>query len=195
MTLNKDDEDGGIVIYKQLTNSIKESLRILKDGIRLMGGDNNHVLTSNASTIDITEYAKKTELPTVPTKVSQLTNDSNFITANSISDRYLAFKKELKTYSEDSDNIMTISHTGINFNTNINDVDINENGFFVSKDSDGTNLCSFTTSGIKFADKTSAYIPTANGTFINFDESVLKKIAALEARIAALEAKHPEAAA
>lgn len=84
MTLNNDDEDGGIVIYKQLTNSIKESLRILEDGIRLMGGDNNHVLTSNASTIDITEYAKKTELPTVPTKTSQLTNDSNFITAADI---------------------------------------------------------------------------------------------------------------
>lgn len=81
MTLNKGDEDGGIVIYKYLSNSIKESLRILEDGIRLMGGDNNHVLTSNASTIDITEYAKKTELPTVPTKTSQLTNDSNFITA------------------------------------------------------------------------------------------------------------------
>lgn len=81
MTLNKDDDEGGIVIYKQLTNSIKESLRILEDGVRLNGGDNNHVLTSNASTIDITQYAKKTELPVVPTKVSQLTNDSNFITA------------------------------------------------------------------------------------------------------------------
>lgn len=59
ITLNNDDEDGGIVIYKQRTNSIKESLRILEDGIRLIGGDNNHVLTSNASTIDITQYAKK----------------------------------------------------------------------------------------------------------------------------------------
>lgn len=59
ITLNKGDEDGGIVIYKQRTNSIKESLRILEDGIRLIGGDNNHVLTSNASTIDITQYAKK----------------------------------------------------------------------------------------------------------------------------------------
>ena len=59
ITLNNDDEDGGIVIYKQRTNSIKKSLRILEDGIRLIGGDNNHVLTSNASTIDITQYAKK----------------------------------------------------------------------------------------------------------------------------------------
>lgn len=50
-------------------------------GVSLMSGDNNHVLTSNASTIDITQYAKKSELPTVPTKTSELTNDSNFITA------------------------------------------------------------------------------------------------------------------
>ena len=30
---------------------------------------------------DISEYAKKSEIPTVPTKTSQLTNDSNFLTA------------------------------------------------------------------------------------------------------------------
>ena len=59
MTLNNNDKDGGIVIYKHRTNSAKESLRILEDGIRLMGGDNNHVLTSNASTIDITQYVLK----------------------------------------------------------------------------------------------------------------------------------------
>lgn len=88
MTLNKNDTDGGIVIYKHLSNEIKESLRILEDGIRLMGGDDNHVLTSNASTIDITQYALKSELPTVPTKTSQLTNDSNFITAADADSRY-----------------------------------------------------------------------------------------------------------
>ena len=59
MTLNNDDKDGGIVIYKHFNNSIKESPRILEDGIRLMGGDDNHVLTSNASTIDITQYVLK----------------------------------------------------------------------------------------------------------------------------------------
>lgn len=57
------------------------NFQLRSNGVRLLNGDNNHVLTSNASTIDITEYAKKTELPTVPTKTSQLTNDSNFITA------------------------------------------------------------------------------------------------------------------
>lgn len=56
------------------------TIRLNRTGIILPNGDNNHVLTSNASTIDITQYALKNELPTVPTNVSQLTNDSNFIT-------------------------------------------------------------------------------------------------------------------
>lgn len=54
--------------------------------------------------------------------------------------------------------------------------------------------------GIKFKGKTNKDIPTANGGFINIDNYVRlsvydEKIAALEARIAALEAKHPEATA
>lgn len=59
-----------------------------ENGVRILNGDNNHVLTSDASTIDITQYALKTELPTVPTNVSQLTNDSNFITAADADSRY-----------------------------------------------------------------------------------------------------------
>lgn len=59
-----------------------------EDGVLLRGGDNNHVLTSCASTIDITQYALKTELPTVPTNVSQLTNDSNFITQQDADAKY-----------------------------------------------------------------------------------------------------------
>lgn len=141
--------------------------QINSDGISLPNGDNNHVLTSNASTIDITEYAKKSELPDVPTKTSQLTNDSNFIAADRISDTYLGFAKDLKIYSENTGNITTISRTGINFETDINDVAINEDGFFVSRDSDDAQLCSFTPSGIKFAGKTDNDIPTANGDFVN----------------------------
>lgn len=135
-------------------------------GVKLGGGRDDRVLTSNGSTIDINQYAKKTELPTVPTKTSQLTNDSNFIAADRISDTYLGFAKDLKIYNEDTGNITTISHTGINFETDINDVDINEGGFFVSRDSDDAQLCSFTPSGIKFAGRTTKDIPTANGTFV-----------------------------
>ena len=40
--------------------------------------DNKGYLTEHQS---LTDYAKKSEIPTVPTKTSQLTNDSNFLTA------------------------------------------------------------------------------------------------------------------
>lgn len=36
--------------------------KLNKNGVLLRGGDNNHVLTSNGSTIDITQYALKTQL-------------------------------------------------------------------------------------------------------------------------------------
>lgn len=75
------------------------SFRLNENGVQLEGGDNNHVLTSNASTIDITQYALKTELPTVPTNVSQLTNDSNFITQQDADDKY-ALVNSLNTVND-----------------------------------------------------------------------------------------------
>ena len=39
--------------------------KLNENGVELKDGDNNHVLTSNGSTIDITQYALKTELPDV----------------------------------------------------------------------------------------------------------------------------------
>lgn len=131
---------------------------------------NDCLATSDGIFKPISDFVLKTELPTVPTKTSQLTNDSNFITANHISDSYLGFEKDLKIHREDTGNITTISHTGINFETDINDVAINEGGFFVSRDSDDAQLCSFTPSGIRFAGKTTKDIPTANGTFVNSDD-------------------------
>lgn len=78
------------IIPESVTGSINGilSFKLNENGVLLKGGDNNHVLTSNASTIDITQYALKTELPTVPTNVSQLTNDSNFITQQDADAKY-----------------------------------------------------------------------------------------------------------
>lgn len=146
------------------------TLKITMEGISNADNNANHVYATDGSIADLTQYAKKAELPTVPTKTSELTNDSNFITANHISDSYLGFEKDLKIYREDTGNITTISHTGINFETDINDVAINEGGFFVSRDSDDAQLCSFTPSGIKFANKTNKDIPTANGDFVNISD-------------------------
>lgn len=78
------------IIPESITGSINGilSFKLNENGVLLKGGDNNHVLASNASTIDITQYALKTELPTVPTNVSQLTNDSNFITQQDADAKY-----------------------------------------------------------------------------------------------------------
>lgn len=75
------------------------TIRLDRTGITLPNGDNNHVLTSNASTIDITQYALKTEFPTVPTNVSQLTNDSNFITQQDADAKY-ALANSLNTVND-----------------------------------------------------------------------------------------------
>lgn len=63
-----------------------------ENGLRLLNGDNNHVLTSYGSTIDITQYAKKTELPT---KVSQLQNDSEFITKSTYDEKIAALEARI----------------------------------------------------------------------------------------------------
>lgn len=95
-------EDNSIdIIPESVTGSINGilSFKLNENGVLLNGGDNNHVLTSNASTIDITQYALKTELPTVPTNVSQLTNDSNFITQQDADAKY-ALVNSLNTVND-----------------------------------------------------------------------------------------------
>lgn len=89
------------IIPESVTGRINGTLsfELNENGVLLNGGDNNHVLTSNASTIDITQYALKTELPTVPTNVSQLTNDSNFITQQDADAKY-ALSNSLNTVND-----------------------------------------------------------------------------------------------
>lgn len=61
-------EDNSIeIIPESVTGSINGvlSFKLNENGVLLEGGDNNHVLTSNGSTIDITQYALKTDLPDI----------------------------------------------------------------------------------------------------------------------------------
>ena len=55
--------------------------QLSKEGVRLLNGDNNHVLTSNASTIDITQYALKSQLGT-KADTTALTALEQKVTAN-----------------------------------------------------------------------------------------------------------------
>lgn len=75
---------------------------------------------------------------------------------------------EITIYSKNflSGQHFRINKHGIRLKTNSNDFVINEDGFFVSRDSNGTHLCTFTPSGIRFEGKTASDIPTAGGGFI-----------------------------
>lgn len=67
------------------------TIMLNRAGITLPDGDYDHVLTSNGSTINITQY--------VPTNVSQLTNDSHFITQQDADDKY-ALVNSLNTVND-----------------------------------------------------------------------------------------------
>lgn len=100
------------------------SFKLNENGVLLEGGDNNHVLTSSASTIDITQYALKTELPTVPTNVSQLTNDSNFITQQDADAKY-ALANSLNTVN-DINSSLRADLSKKQDKINVNSVDVTE---------------------------------------------------------------------
>nr|DAN23543.1 MAG TPA_asm: hypothetical protein [Bacteriophage sp.] len=59
---------------------------ISRKGIKFIAKTDKDIPTGNGSFINIDNYALKSELPVVPTKTSQLTNDSNFITAAELPD-------------------------------------------------------------------------------------------------------------
>lgn len=111
-----------------VSGSINGALSFIlnEKGLLLESGDNNHVLTSRASTIDITQYALKTELPTVPTNVSQLTNDSNFITQQDADAKY-ALANSLNTVN-DSVSSLRVGLSKKQDKITVNNVDVTDIG-------------------------------------------------------------------
>ena len=72
-------------------------------------------IATKADATALTQYALKTELPTVPTKTSQLTNDSNFIAAANVDDDDYTLQKGLKFGGEQT-NYVTIDNSGVVLN-------------------------------------------------------------------------------
>lgn len=134
-----------------------EDLDTLKEiADKLAGNDDlhtelNRAITEKADASALAKYALKTELPTVPTKTSQLTNDSNFIAADNVDDNNYTLQRGLKIGNE-ADGYSTIGKDGITVG------DINNPNVKISSE------------GIKFASKSNKEIPTADGTFIVIDD-------------------------
>lgn len=93
-------------------------------GIILPDGDYNHVLTSNGSTIKMTQYALKSDLPIVYKNVSQLTNDSNFITQQDADAKY-ALVNSLNT-ANDSISSLSVGLSKKQDKITVNDVDVTD---------------------------------------------------------------------
>lgn len=109
---------------------------------------NDCLATSDGTFKPISDFVLKTELPTVPTKTSQLTNDSNFITADNVDEVSYALQKGLKI-GNSVNNQLTISSDSI--------MSTAGNGFILDE------------SGITFNGRNSSDIPTAGGDFIGLN--------------------------
>ena len=134
---------------------------------------NNCLATSDGTFKPISDFVLKSELPAVPTKVSQLTNDSNFITAADVDFTPYATTQALTAVEQK----VTANTTAIE--------DKQDAGYYVTyirddgskyllqkglEISNGTDSVAISEEGIKFKGKTTKDIPTANGTFVNSDD-------------------------
>lgn len=126
-------------------NGIKTRTIYTADGIT-SNQYNDCLATSDGTFKPISDFVLKTELPTVPTKTSQLTNDSNFIQAD-IFDEDGYYLTDRLNFGSKNNGVMTIDGSGI-----ISDVG---DGFMLND------------TGITFMGSSSQQIPTAGGTFIN----------------------------
>lgn len=85
---------------------------------------NNCLATSDGTFKPISDFALKTELPTVPTNVSQLTNDSNFITQQDADAKY-ASANSLNTVN-DSISSLSVSLSKKQDKITVNSVDVTD---------------------------------------------------------------------
>lgn len=85
---------------------------------------NNCLATSDGTFKPISDFALKTELPTVPTNVSQLTNDSNFITQQDADAKY-ALANSLDTV-DDSISSLRVGLSKKQDKITVNSVDVTD---------------------------------------------------------------------
>lgn len=126
---------------------------------------NEQVDTLNAAISakqDAGDYALKTDLPTVPTKVSQLANDSNFITAADIDfTPYATIEALTAVQQKVTANTAAIANinksNGIPYDTNITNYYQTDKPFYIKCDNDHTAYIN-PYSGIKVSNSDTSYV-------------------------------------
>lgn len=219
----KGDEDLGAKIKEEQTRAEGKEKEI-SDKLAIVDGDSNTEGSFRKAIADVIAAH-------IPTKTSQLTNDSHFITAADVDFTPYATiinlsatesrldtridgkqdKGDYVVYSLKDDGGYYFSRM-FTFGADDYSVQIDNRYITISRDPN-TAIFGISSLGFTSSAKMVSYgingitaqgyddcIPTTNASFKPISDFVLKqsydeKIAALEARIAALEAKHPEAAA
>ena len=192
-----------------ITSDVTEKLAQKADTTTL----NDYVLTTA-----LAEYAKKTDIPEVDTSdfISKTTTDDQIINSTLciVGDRGI----QIVDYTQDGDPVfMTLGTSVLNFDgnnrstieLNSSDIDSNNGSHIVieaynenpqitlSDSATFRNYLTITNEGISSTDNNANHVYATDGSIADLTQYVLKsiydeKIAALESRIAALEAKHPE---
>lgn len=188
------------------------------DGISNTDNNANHVYATDGSIADLTQYAKKTDISEVDTSnfVSKTTTDRQIIRSSlSIkdtlyvdSDIYVSGDRDSYIKMYNSTNSSTYSALNYNF-VSVRDriAEMRNSSTSITSyklDSSqptglGDAIFSLDERGVRLLDGDDNHVLTSNASTIDITQYVLKsvydeKIAALEARIAALEAKHAETA-
>ena len=192
-----------------ITSDVTEKLAQKADTTTL----NDYVLTTA-----LAEYAKKTDIPEVDTSdfISKTTTDDQIINSTLciVGNRGI----QIVDYTQDGDPVfMTLGTSVLNFDgnnrstieLNSSDIDSNNGSHIVieaynenpqitlSDSATFRNYLTITNEGISSTDNNANHVYATDGSIADLTQYVLKsiydeKIAALESRIAALEAKHPE---
>ena len=150
--LSTDGRESQFTVYSFSVRDNKSREKIFsisEDGIKFKDRNNTEVPVADGSGFaDLNEYAKKIELPTVPTKTSQLTNDSKFITAAAVDDDSYTLQRQLKVGHEVDGQLIIGSGS----------ISSTAGGFYL----DAT--------GITFDGRSDTEIPTAGGDFIDISD-------------------------
>ena len=161
------------------------------DGVKLQGGDDNHVLTSNGSTIDIRDYAKKTDIPEVDTSDFVSKSDTITQTINSgliAMDELQVFSKDY--YSQTASSRGGIFTEGADTKLTLNDTTASHNYMeltaskLVMGQKVGGNTLLITTSGIANTDNNANHVYATDGSIADLTQYALSStLAALEQKV------------
>lgn len=212
--------ESGYVIKELLENETKArtkgdedlSAKIKAEQTRATGAESNlqTAINTKVDATALSNYVLTTalnqQINTLNTAISAKQNAGNYIEYSSkgddgyhLNDQVVSQYSFVCIESDGRGTITNMDSSGLSITENRNSVNINTLSLDFVR---GHSTVSYTAIGIYVSDQPNS-VPLTNSTFKPISDFVLttdlsvydKKIAALEARIAALEAKHPEAAA